>query len=119
MAVTSLEEGLLTRTEDLKKLWDDTMSVRVPFTDVRRTKIENYLAEIPMRVRRREGYEALFALTRIATMLGEIRIEFKDAPNIEVGDVNGTDEGDTEKRAVEEAPTDIRSAQHRTPKPHR
>jgi hypothetical protein len=103
MGVTSLEVGLKTRTEDLNKLWE-TLKPNVPFEDSRNRKIESYLAEIPIRVQRREGYEALFALTRVATMLGEIRIEYRDT---ERRTEDGTDQGDTVECAAEEAPSNV------------
>lgn len=104
MAVTSLEAGLETRTEELKLLWT-AYRPRVLFTDPRRTKIENYLDEIPARIRMRQGYEALFVLTRIATMLGEIRIEYKDLPVVEEN--NGTDKGLAENNSSEEADSNV------------
>jgi hypothetical protein len=99
MTATSLEAGLASRTADLKKLWE-TLKPRVPFIDQRRTKIDNYFTEIPARVNRREGYEAIFALTRIATMLGEVRIEFREVEN-------GDNEGSTADSSAEEAPTNV------------
>jgi hypothetical protein len=113
MAATSLEEGLEVRTEDLKKLWE-TLKPRVPFVDARRTKIENYLREIPARVHRREGYEAIFTLTRIATMLGEIRIEFRDA-KAEETEVDGNNKRNIEERAFEETPTNLYPISRGTP----
>jgi hypothetical protein len=105
MADTSLEEGLKTRTDDLVKLWE-LLKVRVPFTDARRTKIENYIAEVPVRVRRREGYEALFALTRVATMLGEVRIEYRGTER-RVED--GVEQRDTVECSPEETPSNVHS----------
>ena len=104
MAVTSLEEGLETRTEELRLLWN-AYRPRVLFTDPRRTKIENYFDEIPARIRMRQGYEALFGLTRIATMLGEIRIEYKDLPVVE--EPNGTNQGSTENNPPEEIDSNV------------
>lgn len=103
MAVTSLEEGLKTRTEDLKNLWE-TLKPNVTIEDNRYVKISNYLIEIPIRMQRREGYEALFALTRVATMLGEIRIEYRDA---ERRTEDGTDQRDTVECTPEEAPSNV------------
>lgn len=103
MGVTSLEGGLKTRTEDLNKLWE-TLKPNVPFEDSRIRKIESYLTEIPIRVQRREGYEALFALTRVATMLGEIRIEYRDA---ERRTEDGTNEGNAVECASEETPPHV------------
>lgn len=105
MAVTSLEDGLKTRTEDLKKLWE-TLKPNVTIEDNRYMKISNYLAEIPIRMQRREGYEALFALTRVATMLGEIRIEYRDT---ERRTEDGTDQRDTVECTPEEAPSNVHS----------
>jgi hypothetical protein len=103
MGVTSLEVGLKTRTEDLKKLWE-TLKSGVTIEDNRFVKINNYLAEIPIRMQRREGYEALFALTRAATLLGEIRIEYRDT---ERRTEDGTDQGDTVECTAEEAPSNV------------
>lgn len=64
------------RTEDLKNNYA-LLEKRVIPGDDRSSKIERYFREIPVRVKRGEIYEAIFDLTRIATMLGEIRIEYR------------------------------------------
>jgi hypothetical protein len=103
MGVTSLESGLKTRTDDLKKLWE-VLKPNVALEDTRFRKIESYLEEVPIRVQRREGYEALFAITRVATMLGEIRIEYRDA---ERRTEDGINEGNAVECTAEEAPSNV------------
>jgi hypothetical protein len=75
-------EAFTKRVEDLQKNYE-LLSPRLVEHDRRISKIESYIDEIPYRLRRGEFYEALFAITRVATMLGEIRIEYRTDAEVE------------------------------------
>ena len=108
MSITSLEEGLHTRLEELKELWEDVYKKNVPFTHSYRHLVDDYLTTIPVHLQSGRGYEAVFFLTRVATMLGEIRIECKPVnADKKCEEQSGINEGSPAESTAEEAYSNI------------
>lgn len=108
--VTTFDEGFATRYDDLKKLWE-LYKPHMDLSDQRCVKIHNYLTEIPLRLQRQERYEALFDLTRIATLLGELRVQHQRKAPI----IDGNHEGNTEECTAEETPSNIHAIRDGAP----